>query len=126
MRRKRTIKSYIKATLIPLIANIILFIFFYLIGNVESTKLIDAFQASGLLVLLFICLIIVHQCGAFDFIVFGVTRLFARLFPWGNVDMSKTYFDYVTEKKEDRKVWPILWPGLIVSSIFIIIGFFLY
>lgn len=124
--KKRIIKRYIKATLIPLIANILLFIGVYLIGSVESTKLIDAFQVSGLLVFLFTCLIIVHQFGAFDFIAFSVTRLFARLFPWSNVDMSVSYFDYVTSKKEARKSWPILWPGLVISLISIIIGFCLY
>jgi hypothetical protein len=126
MNKKYKLKKYLKATLIPLGINIILFFILFFIWPNDATRLADSFQVSGLLIFLFLALIVVHNLGAFDMIVFGTTRLFARVFPWSNVDMSKTYYDYVTEKKEERKKWPIIWPGMIIGLISVLIGFIFY
>lgn len=126
MNKSYLFRRYLKATLIPLGVNIILFLIFYFLWPSESTRLADAFQVSGLLLVLFMGLVLVHNFGAFDMIVFATTRLFARLFPWSNVDMTKSYYDYVTEKKAERKKKPLFWPAFAIGVISILIGFIFY
>lgn len=126
MNKGYLFRRYLKATLIPLGVNIVLFFIFYFIWPTETARLADAFQVSGLLLVLFMGLVLVHNFGAFDMIVFATTRLFARLFPWSNVDMSKSYYDYVTEKKLERNKKPLLWPAFVIGVISILIGFFFY
>lgn len=127
--KKILLIRYLRATLIPLTIAICLSVSLYLYGlkaDDTSTALIDAFQVSGFMLILFASFFLIGKFGAFDMIIFGVSRLFARLLPWRNIDTSQTYFEYVNAKKEKRKGQMILWPTYIIGAIFLLIGFLFY
>lgn len=131
---REKILSILKYSLISLIASIICGVIVGLLDvyskGVSFTEyairvFADAFTVSGILNMLFFLLVILAREGAFDMIVYGTKRFFIFIFKKKPEESSlpRTYFDYVVQKRGDKKRNHFEY--LIFPFIFFIIGLIL-
>ena len=131
---REKILSILKYSLISLITSIICGVIVGLLDvyskGVSFTEytirvFADAFTVSGILNMLFFLLVILAREGAFDMIVYGTKRFFIFIFKKKPEESSlpRTYFDYVVQKRGDKKRNHFEY--LIFPFIFFIIGLIL-
>ena len=131
---REKIISILKYSLISLITSIICGVIVGLldvyskdISFTENTIRVfaDAFTVSGILNMLFFLLVILAREGAFDMIVYSTKRFFIFIFKKNPEESSlpRTYFDYVVQKRGDKKRNHFEY--LIFPFIFFIIGLIL-
>ena len=131
---REKILSILKYSLISLITSIICGVIVGLLDvyskGVSFTEytirvFADAFTVSGILNMLFFLLVILAREGAFDMIVYGTKRFFIFIFKKNPEESSlpRTYFDYVVQKRGDKKRNHFEY--LIFPFIFFIIGLIL-
>ena len=131
---REKILSILKYSLISLITSIICGVIVGLLDvyskGVSFTEytirvFADAFTVSGILNMLFFLLVILAREGAFDMIVYGTKRFFIFIFKKKPEESSlpRTYFDYVVQKRGDKKRNHFEY--LIFPFIFFVIGLIL-
>ena len=131
---REKILSILKYSLISLITSIICGVIVGLLDvyskGVSFTEytirvFADAFTVSGILNMLFFLLVILAREGAFDMIVYSTKRFFIFIFKKNPEESSlpRTYFDYVVQKRGDKKRNHFEY--LIFPFIFFIIGLIL-
>lgn len=131
---REKILSILKYSLISLIASIICGVIVGLLDvyskGVSFTEyairvFADAFTVSGILNMLFFLLVVLAREGAFDMIVYGTKRFFIFIFKKNPEESSlpRTYFDYVVQKRGDKKRNHFEY--LIFPFIFFVIGLIL-
>ena len=90
-------------------------------------KICDAFTIPGILLTCIGLLYLVSDYGAFDGVSFTVRKAFGQVLSEKRREaMPKTYFDYVTARrdKKTRKSLSTLWAGLVflvIACIFLVI-----
>ena len=131
---REKILSILKYSLISLITSIICGVIVGLLDvyskGVSFTEyairvFADAFTVSGILNMLFFLLVVLAREGAFDMIVYGTKRFFIFIFKKKPEESSlpRTYFDYVVQKRGDKKRNHFEY--LIFPFIFFVIGLIL-
>lgn len=94
-----------------------------------SKILVNGFFSVGILCTCFGGLVLLSKGGAFDFIVYGVTRFFTLFKKDPNNIKYKTFYDYRVAQAEKEKTdsqWYMVFVGLIYVGVSVILLFTIY